>query len=51
LRFTSETEFGYADNRNVIGIEKMYDHCLMVFFGPVPSEGDPDSIAFTAIGV
>ena len=49
LRFTAEMEFGYADSRVVSGPEKQYESCLVVFFGPVPDEGTPDTIAIAAL--
>ena len=39
IRLTAHLEFGYADNRNILGDERRFGECIMVFFGPVPAEG------------
>ncbi len=50
LKLKPEMVFGYADSRTVSGVAKKYESCIIVFFGPVPDEGEPDSIAFAAVG-
>jgi hypothetical protein len=49
VSFAPEMHFGYADSRNVTGVAKNYDSCLMIFFGPIPADQDPDSISFAAV--
>jgi hypothetical protein len=49
LSFTPEMEFGYGDSRHTSENERQYESCLVVFFGPLPQEGSPDTIAIAPI--
>jgi hypothetical protein len=49
IRLTPDLEFGYGDSRVVTGEEKQFEEAIVVFFGPVPDEGEPDSIAVAAL--
>jgi hypothetical protein len=50
LRITDKIEFGYADSRVVTGQEAAdYECLLMVFLGPIPNEGEGESVAFAEL--
>ena len=49
LTVTDEVIFQYLDNRNVTGIEKQYEHCLIAYITPVTAENDGETIAFGVI--
>ena len=47
VRFASDVEFGYGDNRNDTE-PKQFADCILIFFGPVPPTGDADRISLFA---
>jgi hypothetical protein len=50
ILFTSKMEFGYGDFRSLPKQEKVYEAAIVAYpDGPVPPEGEPDTIAFAAI--
>jgi hypothetical protein len=52
MKIRNEAEFGYIDNRRITGREaEDYVCSVMVFFGPIPPEGEaePDSIIFAEL--
>lgn len=45
LKLAPELDFHYADSRQVTGVAKEYDSCVVIFFSPILSEGIQDSIS------
>jgi hypothetical protein len=49
LEFTPKTEFVYGDSRRSRDDAELYESVLLVFFGEVTTESEPDMIAFMEI--
>ena len=51
LRFTPEMDFGYADSREVpkTSEAEKYEACIVIYFGPLPEEGTPDTISLAPL--
>jgi hypothetical protein len=48
LRLGPELEFGYGDNRQVVGEEKKFSECIVIFFD---TRSEPfDTISLAALG-
>jgi hypothetical protein len=49
VQLSNDLEFGYGDMRDHPEEGLSYEQGLVVFFGPVPTSGDADTIAFVEI--
>jgi len=49
LAFRPEMQFGYGDFRGIPREGAIYESGVVVYFGPVPPEGNPDAIAFAEV--